>query len=215
MVERFNVCGWLWARPWRFKGLQRSRKVSMEREVGMGAALEWLGATGCHGLAMQILTEPRPSRRSEIWAHCPWHNEGTPGGSFSYNSEKDAAKCQSCGRGGDLISIWCSLNGYAADSKEGFLEFKKRFGRDAPPASRRPLDRPRAVHRPLDPEPRPEAPALWKDRARSFVYHAFERLMDSPEALGELRRRWGITEKTVVDCGLGMNDKDKWVPVTS
>lgn len=180
----------------------------------MGVAMEWLGPHGCAELAREILTEPRV-KRSEVWAHCPWHQEGTPGGAFSYNCEKDSAKCQSCGASGDLVEIWCTVNGFGRGSKEGFLEFKKRYGSDAPPPRRRPLRKQKERRTFPQPKAGDGAPAKWKERAKSFVFHSFERLMGSAEALEELEGRWGITERTAAEAGFGMNDRDKWVPVTS
>jgi len=167
-------------------------------------------------VAGEILTEPR-ERRGEIWAHCPWHDERTPGGAFSYNPLKDLAKCQSCGMSGDLVEIWCAQAGYGPQSREGFLAFKARYGQDAPPyRGRREAPRRRERRRPLEPDgARVEAPARWKERARSFAFHSFERLMGSAAALEELEGRWGITERAAAYCGFGMNDRDKWVPVTS
>ncbi|MGD8388472.1 MAG: hypothetical protein PVG49_15105 [Desulfobacteraceae bacterium] len=180
----------------------------------MGVAFDWLGPEGCRALAREILDEPREKGR-EIWAHCPWHQERTPGGAFAYNFVKDQAMCLSCGQRGDLVAIWCTVNGYGPESREGFLEFKRRYGKDAPMPRRRPLRTRKERRRPLDPEAREAAPERWKERAKSFVFNSFDRLMGSPEALEELEKRWGITEQTVLSCGFGMNDKDKWPPVTS
>lgn len=178
----------------------------------MGLAQEWLGIEGCRSLASEILTGA-VERHGEIWAHCPWHEEQTPGGAFSYNYEKDQAKCQSCGGSGDLINVWSACKGYA--EKEGFLQFKKQYGKEAPLPLRKPAKKLPPEPRHLDPKDRPPAPAKWIERATSFVIHSFDRLMNSDNALQELNRRWGISMQTVSTWGLGINDKDKWIPVTS
>lgn len=43
---------------------------------GMGKALEWLGAEGCATAAEELLTVTQ-HRSGEIWAACPFHQEGT------------------------------------------------------------------------------------------------------------------------------------------
>lgn len=177
----------------------------------MGKALEWLGAEGCRSLAEQILTEPKPGKRGEIGAHCPFHSEQTPGGAFSYNCNKDISKCMSCGVKGDLISIYSAV--YGLDEKDGFLEFKKKYGNDNNPYPR-PEDRPK-VKQPAnyyeqcrsDMQPVNDK---WKERAWSFVKHSFERLIDNEKAMTELYNRWRIKEETVVNFGFGINDVDKY-----
>ncbi|MBN2061687.1 MAG: hypothetical protein JW882_14850 [Deltaproteobacteria bacterium] len=178
----------------------------------MGMALEWMGIEGCRALALETLEGAR-ERNGEIWAHCPWHMEKTPGNAFSYNYRKDLAKCHSCGESGDLISVWCACNSYP--EKEGFIEFKRSYAKDAsfvrPPKMEKDIN----VRKKEKTRDMPEAPAKWVERAGSFVMHSFERLMGSDRALEELERRWGIRKDTVLDWGIGMNDRDKWVPVTS
>ncbi len=60
------------------------------------------------------------SKRSELIGLCPIHGESNP--SFSYNVVKDVYFCQSCQATGDLIDLWCHVNGQP-DKKEGFKAF--------------------------------------------------------------------------------------------
>lgn len=171
-------------------------------------ALEWLGAEGCRALATQILEGVR-ERRGELWAHCPWHSEHTPGGAFSYNPGEDVAKCLSCGGSGDLVTLWCTVKGYG--DREGFIEFRKAYGSGTPAPQRQMRQRRPEGRRSL---PRPQegstAPDAWRERAGSFVRHSCERLVSNADAMEKLRRQWGITEDTVVSWGIGINDRDKW-----
>jgi len=61
--------------------------------------------------------------KGELHGLCPIHNEKNP--SFSYNYRDDKYNCFSCGAGGDLIGLWCHINGY--DQKEGFKQFCRQY----------------------------------------------------------------------------------------
>jgi hypothetical protein len=184
----------------------------------MGIALEWITSTGCKSLAMQLLTEPKDNKGGEIGAHCPFHSERTPGGAFSYNYEKDTGRCMSCGATGDLIKIFTVKQGLS--DEEGFREFKKQYGKDADSSklkaqsSKPKTQKPNYFHK--------EkvgglyvAPDKWLERAQSFVDHSIERLMASEKALTELENRWGIDPGIALKFSFGINDQDKWVPVSS
>ena len=61
----------------------------------------------------------------ELHGLCPYHAEKEP--SFSYNVEKDACHCLSCGASDDLAGMWCHEHGH--DVKTGGLrKFKQAFG---------------------------------------------------------------------------------------
>jgi hypothetical protein len=182
----------------------------------MGKALEWLGEAGCKAVAMEILTHPKP-HGNEVGAHCPFHSERTPGGAFSYNPVKDAACCKSCGRSGDLITVYTAIHGLSEE--DGFTEFKKKYGKDTPyqaqGTGRRgtvPVPKKEKNYFEKNEDPGYLAPSLWKERAWSFVTHSWERLMNNQKALDELNRRWHITEDTVTKHMIGINDADKYPP---
>lgn len=184
----------------------------------MGKALEWLGDAGCKSMAMELLTQPK-QHGNEIGAHCPFHSERTPGGAFRYNPVKDAACCKSCGQDGDLITIYTAIHGLSKE--DGFTEFKKRYGRDTPGqyVGRGTVPVPKKeknyFEKNADADPGYVAPALWKERAWSFVVHSWERLMNNVKAMDELSRRWHITEDTVTKHMIGINDADKYPPFPS
>ena len=175
----------------------------------MGKALEWLGADGCRAVAESLLTVTE-HKGGEIWAHCPWHEESTPGGAFSYSPEKDVATCLSCGQSGDLIAIYSALHGYGLDSSDGFREFRDKYAGDA---GRRPV--PAAGGRPAKQEWSPKetgtAPADWHEKGALFVAHSCERLEKNTDVQAQLAA-WGITMETARLCRIGWNDRDKAVP---
>jgi hypothetical protein len=184
----------------------------------MGAALQWLGASGCAQVAMSILREPTTGPgvpHGFIGAHCPFHTESTPGGAFFYNVAEDVGHCYSCGQSSDLVGIYCALQGKEFEDPNAFRDFRDRY---APEHSgdRKPVEVPRPAPQPRVFTPRsPDLPpAIWSERAASFVAHAQERLQQSPEVLAQLEA-WGIDAAAAKACMLGWNDKHKYPPVTS
>jgi hypothetical protein len=180
----------------------------------MGKALEWLGADGCRQVAEAILDniDTARSNGSELWAACPFHAEKSAGGAFSYNWEKDIAKCFSCGASSDLIGIYCALQGYDQDSSAGFREFRDEYAPDAPAMEPRTRTAPKKQG--WAPRVTTAAPAKWRQRAEVFVQHSVERLEAAPEVQAQLQA-WGITMETARACRFGWNDKDKAVPRSS
>ncbi len=90
----------------------------------MGLALKYLQPSDLARIAGEVLSEPK-TNGSEIWAHCTWHAESSPGGAFSYNFQSDKAYCNSCGETGDLISVFTQVQGLA--ERDGFLEFCRQY----------------------------------------------------------------------------------------
>ena len=174
----------------------------------MGKALEWIGADGCAATAEQLLTVTQ-RRAGEIWAACPFHQEGTPGNAFSYSPERDQAYCNSCGTKGDLISIFGAVNGL--DASQAFAEFRARYAPNAKGASPVPLRTPRGrtssvsttvaaaqTHLPSD---------LWQQKARALVDHAHAELLTNPAQMNWLAER-GISRLSVVRHRLGWIAQD-------
>jgi hypothetical protein len=173
----------------------------------MGAALEWLGPEGCRSIAERILREVDTSRPGgEVWAACPWHTEGTVGGSFSYNPENDSAHCFSCGEGGDLISVYAALNDM--DDATAFKAFKAEYAPGAVATPKTPQTPVRREWVPAQAEP---SPALWQERATEFVRHACARLESNRDVITQLEA-WGVSLDAARACMIGWNDEDKSVP---
>jgi hypothetical protein len=173
----------------------------------MGAALDWLGVEGCRAVAERILRDIDTSRPGgELWAACPWHVEGTVGGSFSYSPEKDLAHCFGCGEGGDIISVYAALR--ELDDVEAFKSFKSEFAANAKSEPRTPVALIRRAWVPVETEP---SPSMWQERATEFVRHSAARLESNAEALAKLTE-WGVSAEAARACMLGWNDEDKAVP---
>jgi len=62
--------------------------------------------------------------KGELHGLCPIHGESNP--SFSYNYKKDVYHCLSCNADGDLLRLWCEVQGY--NQKEGFKAFCEEYG---------------------------------------------------------------------------------------
>ncbi len=178
----------------------------------MGKALEWLGADGCRQLATELLTGIC-ERNGELWSHCPWHSEKTPGGAFSYDPVCDIARCFSCGGSGDLITIFCGVNGYPLEGSAGFLEFRKLYAPDFDSAIKPLATEPKAP-RGFQPNTPAAAPVKWHKKAAQFVEHSIERLANEKSVLSELADL-GFSRKTITACKFGWNDRDKAVPRSS
>jgi len=177
----------------------------------MGAAKEHLGSESLKGIALQLLRQP-VERGGEIWAHCPWHQESTPGGAFSYSAESDVAYCHSCQGKGDIIDLFATANNM--EQSQAFVEFmrehcpsaldrstgtRSRFKRTPkmPEQGKTSTDwSPQDLHRP---------PQIWREKANKVMNWGSEQLQQAPDVAEWLRKR-GISEATAYIFGLG------WIP---
>ncbi len=174
----------------------------------MGAAAEHLGAEERKAIASRLLREPR-EHGGEVWAHCPWHAERTPGDAFSYSPERDVAYCNSCGERGDIIDIFAAV--HDLDKGEAFKEFMREFCPNAAGSGQSRRGRtprmPQEQGSPTSWQPEnPEAPAeLWRKKCGQVMAYGLEQLQNNQEI-----QRWlfdrGISLKTAVQSGLG------WIP---
>ena len=179
----------------------------------MGAAEEWLGAVARADIARELLTHPE-DRGGEVWAHCPFHQENTPGGAFSYDPAGDVAHCCSCGETTDLIGVFNAVTGRDIADPDGFRDFKSRYAPGA--ANTVPRRDPATPRKPQGPPPwTPKIVDMpcetWRAKATTFVTHAAERLQSSPDVLAQLAA-WGITPDTARKCKIGWNQQDKYPP---
>lgn len=94
----------------------------------MGIALKHLSEAQRIDIARELfkVTSTEESK-GEIHGLCPIHPESNP--SFSYNSKKDQYHCFSCGASGDLLKLWCEVNGYG--QKDGFKAFCTKYAIDS------------------------------------------------------------------------------------
>ena len=58
---------------------------------------------------------------------CPFHQDANP--SFGYNAVEDVFHCHAaCTKDGDLVDLFCRVNGY--EQRDGFREFRQRYGNE-------------------------------------------------------------------------------------
>nr|DAS14713.1 MAG TPA: DNA primase, catalytic core [Caudoviricetes sp.] len=182
----------------------------------MGKAQQYLSVSELERIAREMLNNPKGGVQGEKFsADCPFHSENTPGGSFFYNPEEDSCHCFSCGNGGDIIDIFCAVNGYGEGDPEGFKAFFELYCPDALKGGKqgeRPI-RKVSVPRKWEPRAKEPSPALWREKAREFVEKRNAEMLRNAEGLA-LLERWGITAKTAETVMLGWNPKDAFYPVT-
>ena len=176
----------------------------------MGFATNFLSASERERTARELLSCVQPATPGHRFTSaCPFHSEKTPGGAFWYDPESDSAHCYSCGNHGDLIDIFCAVNGYDEGSSEGFREFLKRFAPDSlGKDSRQPIHR-TTVPRRWIPRQTEASPDLWQKKAADFVSTCNKALFENADALASLNQ-WGITLDTATKVGLGWNVKRRF-----
>ena len=182
----------------------------------MGKAQEYLSVNELDRIARELLVNPKGGAEGgKFSANCPFHAENTPGDAFWYTPEDDSCRCYSCGNGGDIIDIFCAVNGYGEGSPEGFKAFFAQYCPDALKGGKlgeRPIRRV-SVARKRGPRAKEPSPALWREKAREFVEKRNAEMLRNAEELA-LLERWGITAKTAETVMLGWNPKDAFYPVT-
>ncbi len=91
----------------------------------MGFAKEKMDNDSRAAIAADLfVVKSKDLNRNELIGLCPIHGESNP--SFAYNTNKDVYFCQSCQATGDLVDLWCKVNGHG-DPKEGFKSFCRTF----------------------------------------------------------------------------------------
>lgn len=182
----------------------------------MGAASHHLSAEELRGIALQVIPDAK-ERSGEIWGACPWHQESTPGGSFSYNPAKDAAGCFGCGNHGDLIEVFAAVHGLS--NKDAFREF---FGKYCPGALQRrsrsrarPLQMPRE-YKPVQagwrPVPEVQPNERWVAKAGKLVSWCAGKLLENRDALAWLSAR-GIDQDLAQRFHLGWCPGERGGPI--
>lgn len=175
----------------------------------MGIAKDKLTASERESIARTLLSgcESHLKNGSELWGHCPFHQEETPGGAFKYDVEKDVTHCFGCSTNEDLVGLYCHCKGLATDDAEGFRSFVNEYcGGAFSPKSK--TEKP-APPRVWEPKTREEATELWMKKASDFAADCNEVLLYDQEQLDRLAA-WGVTAKTVSELGIGWNAKDQW-----
>lgn len=150
----------------------------------MGFALDELGSQRCREIAEGLFTVEKVYGQ-KLHGFCPVHGD-QKSASFVYHPGEDWCKCQSCGFGGDLITLWCEINGLDSTGA-GFKQFKSEFIDDGMSSTSKPRKRP---------SPSKKDPASVPD---VFVGEAeLEALPPLPaERITELRRLRGWTPQAI------------------
>lgn len=179
----------------------------------MGLAAEHLGASERERIAMELLDVfDRHCKPGKVGARCPFHVERSPGGAFFYDVGEDLAFCYSCGRGMDLIGLYCHLHGMEPDDPDGFREFMDRYCRGVQFSPERPVRRSSGgeTWRPREIAAAPEA---WSRAMGEVVRKATARLMDKPNRLDQLAA-WGIRPEVAQCLRYGFQEEERYLPYT-
>jgi putative DNA primase/helicase len=86
----------------------------------MGYALEQLGPDKCREIAEGLFKVEKMYGGVKLHGFCPIHGDQKTS-SFVYHFTEDWFKCQSCGAGGDLVTLWQEVTG------KGFKDFKDEY----------------------------------------------------------------------------------------
>ncbi|WP_028318360.1 phage/plasmid primase, P4 family [Desulfobulbus elongatus] len=90
----------------------------------MGWARDHLGEGQRRAIAKSLF-EVESEKGAWMNGKCPLHADDNP--SFGYNAAEDVFHClAACTDDGDLITLFCRVNGY--NDKDGFKRFKEQFG---------------------------------------------------------------------------------------
>lgn len=100
------------------------RHATAPSKMWPGFSINFLSASERERSAQELLFEAQPAAPGHCFTSaCPFHSEKTPGGAFWYDPERNSAHCYSCDTHGNLIDIFCAVNGYDEGSSEGFKAF--------------------------------------------------------------------------------------------
>jgi hypothetical protein len=178
----------------------------------MGIAAEHLSAAELQSIAAQILTEPRPEGE-DVWAHCPWHTETTPGNAFYYTPGRDWGYCHSCGNTGDIIDIYAAI--FGLENKEAVKSFMQAYCPQAQRSGRVQEHRRQTPRMPQgqaaawSPKPATTPAGLWLEHAAKMVSWSQEQLAKNAQARDYLSGR-GIPPQALQDYGLGLIPQNIW-----
>jgi len=184
----------------------------------VGKALEWLGAAGCRGVAMELFENAKDAS-GYVAADCPLTVHSTPSGCFRYYFEEDRAHCFACDATTDLIGCFNALHSRDVHDSDGFRLFRERYAAGAPSPDRR-RETPRRAPEGFTPSPSVAPDALWQGQALKLAREAHIALLQNPAgrfmveasgrktevemgALDWLREQRGLTLATVRRFGLG------------
>jgi putative DNA primase/helicase len=86
----------------------------------MGWALEHLGEAECKAIAADLFRVEK-IYDTKMHGFCPIHGD-QKSSSFFYNWARDSYSCSSCGEKGDLVKLWCLVNGLDGQDLGAFMK---------------------------------------------------------------------------------------------
>ncbi|UZP67731.1 hypothetical protein N1030_01810 [Desulfovibrio mangrovi] len=173
----------------------------------MGIALQLDRATR-EQIVREVLVNPQP-KGDKVGAHCPFHQEKTPGGAFFYDLEKDVGSCLSCGNHDDLLAIWNMHHGRQPDDSDGYREFVQTYFREnAPTAKAKKAAKTMGPPPAWQPRPYDLPPERWSQKAGEWVEECCAALLRNDARLEQLYA-WGILPETVAALKIGWHEGEK------
>lgn len=152
----------------------------------MGWALQHLTANTRAQIARKLFkVESEDPSEKGLWLNglCPLHEDSNA--SFGYNVDQDVYHClAACSDDGDLVDLWCLVNGFGTRSREGFNAFRRQHAEEMGVGS--PSRKTPAQLKPKDPSPPPKARTAIPEE----VYQTFERIPDDMASELRIRRGW-------------------------
>lgn len=154
----------------------------------MGWAVDNITVSARKGIAEGLFRVERVYGDSKLHGFCPLHND-KGSASFVYHFEDDWYKCQGCQEGGDLVNLWCLVNGL---DRQDLKAFKEEFGDGSPSVS------PRSTSKKKSSKPKSEpVPEVFVDEAK------YAALPPLPAArIAELVKSRGWTAEVIERMGL-------------
>lgn len=169
-----------------------------------------LGAARCEQIVGELVQVTGQRTGRKLGIACPWHRESTPGACW-YDPEEDKAICYGCQAHGDLVDIFCVVQGLEEGSREGIRAFFDKYAPDT--RLERPADAPRRAPVAFSARETVAPAADWQSGAAAWVEKCAQRLQQSPEALQRLAA-WGITADMARAARMGWQPEDRFVRFT-
>lgn len=174
----------------------------------MGIAKQ-LGTTFCERILGELVQLTGKTSGRRLGINCPWHSESTPGACW-YDPEEDRAVCYGCQQHGDLVDIFCAVNGYEMGSREGIKAFFAKYAPEAKLTGSARKARQATVSGFVARETVPPI-VSWTEGAAAWVKKCAERLGETQTAM---LAAWGITPETASRCRIGYAPEDRFVKFT-
>ncbi|MCF6178573.1 MAG: CHC2 zinc finger domain-containing protein [Geopsychrobacter sp.] len=156
----------------------------------MGWAADNLSADERRRIGEGLFRVERVYGDAKLHGYCPLHNDKSSA-SFVYHFDSDWYKCQSCKEGGDLVNLWCLVNGL---DRQDLKAFKDEFGDSVPRSTSKSPAKKQKIKPKFEPSPVPD---VFIDEA------VLEALPPLPaERIAELQESRGWTAEAIARMDL-------------